>query len=327
MADNEQINEVPKIRTYERDVEEFMKKEGGTAADFALAEQERRIEKIETKPPLPIPPPGGGNKRVGLISNIPAIPSPHMELLRRNARLLVLWSIGFLFLAGAVGIGYWYISNLEPQTPAPVRVGTAKIILADKEKALDTSRLTRDTFITAFAREREAALALSSFTLITPTKPTQSATGEATVRALATGEFLALLETSARGDFARALAPEFALGIRGLPTNRAFLIFKTHFYQTALAGMLAWEETLLNDTGPLFGEAINETGPVETSDAFTSRVSRFTDRTINNRDVRELISSNGKPLLLYGFANKQTLIIADDEDTFEKTMEKLVATP
>ena len=34
----------PRIRTYERDVEEFMKQEGGTAAKFALAEQEKRIK-------------------------------------------------------------------------------------------------------------------------------------------------------------------------------------------------------------------------------------------------------------------------------------------
>lgn len=348
---------VPRIRTYERDVEEFMKKEGGTAADFALAEQERRIkntnqvDSLTSRPfirgstpsetrgegvvstgtqPAPLRPDlssghpplerAGGERKI-------SIPSPQTELVRRNARALILWSILFLFLAGAVGIVYWYVSNLEPKDTAPVRIGTANILLVDKEKALDASRLTRDTLITAFTREREAALALSSFTLVTLTKPAQSAGGETAPRALTASEFLALLDTSARGDLVRALTPEFALGIRGLPTNRAFLIFKTNYYQTVLAGMLAWEETLLNDLGPLFGGAINETLPSETSDTFTNRVSRFTDRTINNRDVRELIGSDGKPLLLYGFANKQTLIIVDDEDSFEKTMEKLTANP
>ncbi|TSC83702.1 MAG: hypothetical protein G01um101417_436 [Parcubacteria group bacterium Gr01-1014_17] len=328
-------NEVPRIRTYERDVEEFMKKEQGTAAKFALAEQSRRIamvgtptsnrsvgasgERGMTKNPPPRLPIGGqatpsfikeGER--GRISSI-SIPSPEIVRQIAGARSLVVWSILFLFFAGAVGIGYWYISNWEQQETVPARVGTAKIILSDKEKALDATRLTRDTFISAFARERDAALALSSFTIFTPTK-TEPDTGRGTTaRALTTSKFLSLLDTSAPGELVRALGADFALGIRGLPTNSAFLIFKTNYFQTALAGMLKWEKTMLNDVGPLFGTAIGGT--------------IFTDRTIKNRDVRELLDGSGKPLLLYGFADKQTIIIADDEDTFEKTMERLVRTP
>ncbi|MDP3661490.1 MAG: hypothetical protein Q8R17_01400 [bacterium] len=303
----------PRIRTYERDVEEFMKKEQGTAAKFALAEQSRRIAMVGT--PTPDGSVGASGERV-VTKNPPprriSYPSPETVQQIAGARSLVVWSILFLFLAGAIGIGYWYVSNLEPREMVPVRVGTAKIILSDKEKTLDATRLARDTFISTFAREREAAQALSSFTIFTPTKNEQGAAGETATRMLTTSEFLSLLNTSAPGELARALAPEFTLGIRGLPTNRAFLIFKTNYFQTALAGMLKWEKTMLNDIGPLFGTAIGGT--------------IFTDRTVNNRDVRELLDENGKSLLLYGFADKKTIIITDDVDTFEKTMEKLVRT-
>lgn len=346
-------NDAPRVRTYERDVEEFLKKEGGTAAGFALAEQEKRIKNISqvdslsTRPfPRGSTPSEARGEGVASLQNPPttpprglgtppqagaevkiSIPSPQIESVRRNARSLVLWSILFLFLAGAAGIGYWYISNSTPETPAPVRVGRAKIILADKEKALDASRLTRDTFITAFTRERDAALALSSFTLVTPTKPVQNTEGKTMPRALTASEFLALLEASARSDFVRALAPEFALGIRGLPTNRAFLIFKTNYYQTAFAGMLAWESSLVNDLGPLFGNTADTAPAGTTSDVFTGRTTGFVDRTLHNRDVREALGAGGTPLLLWGFADKHTLIITDDEDTFEKTAGRLVATP
>ncbi len=320
-----ETKETPRIRTYERDVEEFMKQEGGTVAKFALAEQERRIEKTETgNIPRPTGTPfqggtlknpslegGAATKVVAEDVNIPSqIDARHFA----SARSLALWGIVFLLLAGAIGIGYWYFSNL-PASPksAPRVTGTAKIILADKEKMLDTTRLARDTFITAFARERSAALALSSFTLIVPAKAIQGADGEAAVQALAASEFLSLISAGVEGGFVRALEPHFALGLRGLPTNRAFLIFKTNYYQTALAGMLKWEKNMLGDIGPLFGEAI---GGVN-----------FTDRTIRNRDVRELLGTDGKPLLLYGFADKKTLIVTNDGDSFEKIMGKLVAAP
>ena len=311
MAENEQTNGVARIRTYERDVEEFMKQEGGTAAKFALAEQERRIGRVETKniPHHNSSLEGGVPTKVG--TEDVSIPSPTAEHYLATARSLALWSVIFLFLAGEVGIGYWYVSNLPArQESAPRVTGTAKIILADREKTIDTSRLARDTFITSFAREREAALALSSFTLITPSVTERDAEGRAAARALTAQEFLSVMNASVEGEFIRALEPRFALGIRGLPFNRAFLIFKTNYYQTALAGMLKWEETMLNDVGPLFGDAIGRMN--------------FTDRTIRNRDVRELLGEDGKPLLLYGFADKKTFIVTNDEDSFEKIMDKLI---
>ncbi len=297
----------PRVRTYERDVAEFMEREGGTAAKIALAEQEKRIDR-EQKPPLlperdfsfPAPYPSG---RAG--GGVVSIPSPSAERLRVSARVLVLWSIALVFLVGATGIGYWYWSNL-PETvavlPTTPNSSTQKILIADAEKQLNTAQLTRDSFIAAFARERTSALALSSFTLVVPVA----------ARSLTTAEFLSLLNAGVDGTFARALAPEFVLGLRGLPQNRAFLIFKTNYYQTALAGMLQWEDTLFNDAGPLFGQAI---GGVQ-----------FADKTIKNRDTRILLDSSGKTLLIWGFANKETIIITTDEDTFTQVIGKLVQT-
>ena len=131
-------------------------------------------------------------------------------------------------------------------------------------------------------------------------------------RALTALEFLSLLNAGVDGTFARALAPEFALGLRGLPQNHAFLILKTNYYQTALAGMLQWEDTLFNDVGPLFGQAL---GGVQ-----------FADKTIKNRDTRILLDSSEKTLLIWGFANKETVIITTDEDTFTQVIGKLVQT-
>ena len=307
MADEIKIenspSSTPRVRTYERDVAEFLKQEGGTAAQVALAEQERRVEIRD------------GVQETQIKPAPPLVPSPAAERTRREARSLVLWSILFVFCAGAVGIGYWFVTNLpvQPRVSTPTSASKQKIILADGEKALDTARLTRDTFITAFAREREAAQALSSFAVLTPTKFERDAEGAEAPRAQTTAEFLSLLEASARGDLVRVLAPEFVVGFRGLPENRAFLIFKTNYYQTALAGMLAWENTLQNDLGPLMGEGINGT--------------HFADRTLHNRDVRELRDAHEQALLLWGFADKQTLIITTDSDTFEKVVARLVQTP
>lgn len=323
-------NTTPRVRTYERDVEEFLKKEGGTAAKFALAEQSRRIAMVgtptsdrsvgasgEQKVTKKNPPPGGGFS--------PSVPSPEVVRQTIHARSLVFWSVLFLALAGVVGVGYWYFVNLLPREAASVSVGEQKIVLTDTEKTIDATRLARETFLSQFARERSATLALSSFVRVVPTK-TQNISGEAAQRALTTAEFLLLLEARADDEFVRALAPSFALGLRGLPQNRAFLVFKTSYYRTALAGMLRWEETLLRDLGSLLGTpAANASAPAS-AEALAGRAAGFVDRTLKNRDVRELLGEDGKPLILWGFADSRTLIITNDEDTFQKVAERLVAT-
>src|SRR3989344_6067798 len=129
MAENEQINGGPRIRTYERDVEEFMKQEGGTSAKFALAEQEKRIKNsnqlVSSRPYLrgstpseargegvvslqnpPTPPSPRGLGTPPQARGDVNIPSPEIARHLANARSLVLWSVVFLFLAGAIGIGY-----------------------------------------------------------------------------------------------------------------------------------------------------------------------------------------------------------------------------
>jgi hypothetical protein len=323
---------VPRVRTYERDVAEFMARTGGTAADIALAEQSRRIEKksvadfsasrpfLRGSTPSPASPAGEETRGEGVASFENAttpprklgtppqprrgldlsIPSPIIEAVRARARSLAMWSIVFIVLAGIIGTGYWYLSSLLPKTPITpsTSASASKIILADREKIIDASKLTRDTFISSFNKERANSLPLSSIERISLGKITAE-------------KFLSLISVQIDTGFSRALEPDFELGLRGLPTNSAFLIFKTRYYQTALAGMLSWENTIIDDVGAIFGVP-----------AFGS--ANFVDKVVKNRDVRKFVNESGKEYLVWGFADKNTIIIADSEDTFLQIMGKLV---
>jgi len=298
---------VPKVRTYERDVAEFMKRTGGTAAQIALAEQERKIKseirnpKSETNPKSEILKTKTANYAPPT-TNLPSIPSPQAEALRQKIKKLALWSILFVVLAGIIGTGYWYLSSLLPKTPtipaATSKTSSSKIILADSEKTISTAKLTRDTFISAFNREKSGSLPLSSFERIILEKMTAE-------------KFLTMLSAQTDDGFIRALEPDFELGLRGLPTNSAFLIFKTKYYRTALAGMLAWEKTIIDDIGPLFSVP-------------TSGTANFIDKVIKNRDARAFTNEEGRAYLVWGFADKNTIIITDSEDSFLQIIGKLI---
>jgi hypothetical protein len=52
---------------------------------------------------------------------------------------------------------------------------------------------------------------------------------------------------------------------------------------------------------------------------------RFEDVVVANRDVRILRDTRGRSLLLYGYADKETLIIARNEASFAALLTRLSA--
>jgi len=126
--------------------------------------------------------------------------------------------------------------------------------------------------------------------------------------------------------------------------TRAFFVLRVSSYERTFAGMLTWEPLMERDLGllyPLYAsaptpeptidlttasstEAVASSTPVAepVSTLPTSRV-RFEDAIVANRDVRILRDTSGRSLLLYGYADKETLIIARNEASFAALITRL----
>jgi len=138
-----------------------------------------------------------------------------------------------------------------------------------------------------------------------------------------TQEFFNTLNVKASGSLLRAFDPLFMFGMLGQST---FMIIKLDSFENAFAGMLLWEENLKTDLGLLFEKPvlINE-APETTSTstvATTTPVEIFKDKTINNKDIRLLETSDGQ-LILYSFFNNNILIITDSIETLNSIIDKL----
>jgi hypothetical protein len=84
--------------------------------------------------------------------------------------------------------------------------------------------------------------------------------------------------------------------------------------------MLGWETDMPEDLAllyPAYPEAPQTPG--------SGQVARFVDETVANHDVRALKDSAGRTILLYGYRDKQTLIIARDEAAFTALLVRLGA--
>lgn len=110
--------------------------------------------------------------------------------------------------------------------------------------------------------------------------------------------------------------------------SRPFFILRVNSYERTFAGMLAWERTLPDELAVIYPEYATQQTSSATSTLLVLPPAgpAFTDALVGNYDVRVLRDSAGRSRILYGYVNKDTLIIARDEAAFMALIGRLTAT-
>lgn len=124
-------------------------------------------------------------------------------------------------------------------------------------------------------------------------------TGEASktnTNILTTAQYFELLQPHVDSRFTRALEDTIMLGSVDTGKKEPFVILKSNAFDTAFAGMLAWEATMQADLAPLFGTPVTVGG-------------LFTDALAQNRSIRILRDAGGNEVIIYAFVSRDTIII------------------
>lgn len=127
-------------------------------------------------------------------------------------------------------------------------------------------------------------------------------------------------------------------------TQSPFFILSVELYSATFSGMLSWEPTMQHDLNalyPLFPNPNDSAPPVATSTASTTaqtatttktaaasttataRKEGFRDEVVSNHDVRVYRDQKGRSILLYGYWNPTTLLIARDPIAFAEILDRL----
>lgn len=109
-----------------------------------------------------------------------------------------------------------------------------------------------------------------------------------------------------------------------------FIVLPVASYERTFAGMLAWEPTMRDSLAPWYpaygtlatGTSTSTSSPLVAGDG-AEVLPFFVDTVVGNRDVRALRDASGRTILLYGYADKLTLIISRDEDSFTTIISRL----
>ncbi len=256
---------------------------------------------------------------------------------RMRPVLIVGSGILLLVLAGGgIFATYQFVMNKDTAPVAPLSVPS--IVFADEYKELEGSGTE---LMSALAAAAASTLVPGNVLVTYVTEPISDTKGITIQKPAAGGALIRALELPAPDILLRNIADESTVGIvRAGDETRPFLALRVDSYERTYAGMLTWEPLMERDLATLYPLYPARVVPVPVSAAISTTtatstqaqppepiqapaLTRFADAIVSNHDVRVLRDSSGASLILYGYVDKQTLIIVRDEAAFDIILARL----
>lgn len=301
-----------RMHTYSSDFAKRIDTQGASTFSVLAAEQDSASPRVAA----PVKKQGGGKALLAIGSGV----------------LLIALAVGGVFVT------YQFVMTMRDTPIAALAVPS--IVVADEYEELSG---TGDHLMRALATSAGGAVVPGNV-IVTYILEDMTEEGGGIVKSPAGGAaFLRALQVPAPDILLRNIARESAAGVVNAgDESSVFFALRVDSYERTYAGMLTWEPVMLRDLSVLYPLYPTETAPepvattTATSTASTSTpitldpvpasaLSRFTDAVVANHDVRVLRDTAGRSLLLYGYADKRTLIIARDEAAFEALLPRLKA--
>jgi len=263
-----------------------------------------------------------------------------------------------LLLVAGVGayVAYTYVNSHKVVSLAPT---VPSLVFADDRQKVSGEGAI---LMQALADSAGSALGDGQVRILYLTESSTTQQKSIIEQPLPGGVLFGALQLPAPDILLRNIGPETTVGIvHAGDETRPFFILRVLSYESTFAGMLTWERTMQNDLSllyPLYPAPVAPTPVVivATTTATTTTATsttkskakakpvatttpvvipppapiivapHFVDEVASNHDVRALKDGNNRTILLYGYRDKETLIIARDEASFAELVNRLAAT-
>jgi hypothetical protein len=293
------VGGIKSLRTFQGDVAEALGKNNTTVTKMVIAENVRKANNE-----APITPDTPALKVPEVVSNGPE------PVYHSGTKNVVLTFASLLLVAGGIYGGIYFYSQSPLagiNTPQALQKGGYTGLLSSNiQKKIVLGTLIDKRLEDVLAYEKtQAKLDDGQISELYFIKGTESEPFLITSE-----EFLNLSTNKSPEAVRRSLLPRFMYGFHKNSTSiEPYLVLKTEFFQNTFTGMLKWEPEILDDTKAWLSDK-----PLSAQN--------FTDRIFKNKDIRELKDNAGNILLMYGFFDKETLVITTNEETFLEILDR-----
>lgn len=254
---------------------------------------------------------------------------------KKSYTLLIAGAV-LLILAGGASI-YFAFAFVTGHPPVIVAPSVPSLIFADERVELHGTSAELRSGLAELSNHplSDGGVAVAYVTYSTTTEKGKTITLPA-----AGGALISAMGLPAPQILLRNIDPASTVGVvHAGSETRPFFIFRVGSFERTFAGMLDWESTMGRDLAlfyPAYPEVAVEPLPFETTAAtsttnvasmpFSAFSLSFADDIVDNQDVRVLRDASGRSLLLYGYRDKETLIVARDEAAFSELLKRLAST-
>lgn len=254
--------------------------------------------------------------------------TPELRTKKKNHSLLIAGAV-LLILAGGASI-YAAVSFVTGHPPIVIGPSVPSLIFADDRVELkgESFELRR-----GLADLSEHSLPQGGVVIAYITYSTTTEKGKTVTLPAEGGALIRSMDLPAPEILLRNIEPSSTVGaVRAGEETRPFFIFRVASFERTFAGMLEWERGMMNDLTlfyPLHPEIVRETFGTSTEPTQPAPIAFdpfFADEVVDNHDVRVLRDGAGRAILLYGYRDKETLIIARDEAAFSELLARLAST-
>ncbi len=222
-----------------------------------------------------------------------------LKVLTHLPRTLIIATI--VVVGGGLGV-LTAILVVQNAKDAPEEIAEGPIVIpsflnTDEQVAFSLPSNRGETYATLIELGKKKSVATSQF------YPTVNEGGREVPAS--SEHIMKALAWNAPGTFTRGLGTHTVLGSVGEP----YLILQSTNFDVAFAGMLTWERNMSEDLAPLFGTPLINVG--------------FTDALTSNRTIRILKDGDGKERIVYGFVNKNLIVITTSTEALSKVIEHI----
>jgi len=281
------------LRTYESDVADVLAKKNISTTTIAMAEKRRQT----------------GESSIGTsVKKASGLPGNNDDSSSLTKKILIGLAGIILVTIGVVGAFYLYnMSPLAVQPVTPTPPTPTSMIPTDSRVGLSVDNMLPASIVNTVKTEigKEQSNNTIEEIVFTQTKGTQKYRVSLT-------DMLSLFNITPPDALTRSLSDTWMLGIytNNSGVKDVFVVTTVSYFQNAFAGMLQWESVMPDD----LRQYLPASGIVKGS---------FVDRIVQNKDVREFVTSDGKILFLYSFIDNTKLVIAGSESTLIEILNRL----
>ncbi len=243
-----------------------------------------------------------------------------------------------LIVGGSLALYYAY-TYMGSTAPVPIIADAPDTLVAgDDSFALSGSG---PQLVDALAARAEEPLTIGTVRVAYLETSTTTAVGVTTISEPG-GALLKAMALPAPDILLRNIGSESTVGIISAgDETRPFFVLGARSYERTFAGMLAWEATMGKDLAAFYpahpiimppATVVATTTATSTTPVASSTPpapvfkAGFSDAVVESYDVRVLRDENGRTLLIYGYRDPRTLIIARDETAFSLLLARISAT-